>query len=252
MPVIQALDRALSILELFDEGTAELKITEISARTGLHKSTAHSLLKTMQRRGYIEQDAESGKYRLGLSLLDKGNLVLQRLDIRTAAKPHLAALSADTGQTTHLVVFDGAEGIYIDKVDGEKAAIRYSRIGRRVPLHSSAAGKALLAFLPRAEADALIASYRLFEQTPRTITDAALLAEELERVRRQGFAVDDQENEAGVRCAAVPIYGSGGALAGSMSLSTLVSVVDEREFAAYIERLMQVGVDVSRRLGYKG
>src|SRR5690606_37107740 len=111
------------------------------------KSTVHSLLKTLQLHRYIEQD-ENGLYRLGMRLLEKGQLLLSGFDIREVAAAPMQSLCSDTGQTVHLVVRDEAHGVYIDKVEGKKAAIRYSRIGRRVPLHSSAVGKVLAAFLP--------------------------------------------------------------------------------------------------------
>ncbi|WP_019534817.1 IclR family transcriptional regulator [Paenibacillus ginsengihumi] len=251
MPIIQSLDRALKILDLFDEYTTELKITEISARMELHKSTVHSLLRTLQLHGYIAQDEETGKYRLGLKLLEKGQLLLKRMDIRDVARKHLVSLSARTGQTVHLVILDGKEGVYIDKVEGEKAAIRYSRIGRRVPLHSSAVGKALLAFRRPEEIEAILKDYTFVVQTPATIRDKAALLAELERVRRQGYAVDAQENEPGVRCGAVPVRNHAGAVAAAISVSTMSSAVDDILFLEYIAQLQQEGEAVSRLLGYR-
>ncbi|NHN28274.1 IclR family transcriptional regulator [Paenibacillus agricola] len=251
MPIIQSLDRALNILDLFDEHTTELKITEISTRMDLHKSTVHSLLKTLQMHGYIDQDPENGKYRLGMRLLEKGQLLLQRLDIRTVARKHLAALTEQTGQTTHLVILDGKEGVYIDKVEGEKAAIRYSRIGRRVPLHSSAVGKALIAFRKQEEIEALLNNYRYVVQTASTIKDKEALLLELAQCREQGFAVDIQENEAGVRCAAAPIYDHNGQVCAAMSISTLITAVDDIQFQQYISMLQQETESISKLLGFR-
>jgi IclR family KDG regulon transcriptional repressor len=251
MPIIQSLDRALTILDLFDEYTTELKITEISQKMELHKSTVHSLLKTLQLHGYIDQDTETGKYRLGMRLLEKGQLLLQRLDIRTVARKHLSALTAQTGQTTHLVILDGKEGVYIDKVEGEKAAIRYSRIGRRVPLHSSAVGKALIAFRDKHEIEALLRSYKYTAQTASTIVNKEHLLAELSKVREQGYAVDAQENEPGVRCAAAPIYDHGGKVTASMSISTLLSAVDDELFQQYVTMLTKETDHISKLLGYR-
>ncbi len=146
MPIIQSLDRALNILDLFNETDRELRITEISNKLGLNKSTAHSLLKTLKMHDYIKQNDETGKYSLGLKLVERGNYALSTLDIRTVAKPYLTKLSAISGQTVHLVVLDGKTGVYIDKVEGTAATIVFSRIGKRVPIHSSAVGKVLVAF----------------------------------------------------------------------------------------------------------
>lgn len=251
MPIIQSLDRALNILDLFDEHTTELKITEISTRIGLHKSTVHSLLKTLQMHGYIDQDEESGKYRLGLKLLEKGQLLLQGMDIRATARKHLTSLSTQTGQTTHLVILDGREGVYIDKVEGDKAAIRYSRIGRRVPLHSSAVGKALMAFRRPEEVEELLKGYRYVQQTSSTIADKESFIAELTRVRLQGYAVDDQENEPGVRCAAAPIFNHAGDVTAAMSISTMLSVVDEEQFGECVRLLKHETAQISQLLGYR-
>ncbi|WP_276352227.1 IclR family transcriptional regulator [Cohnella caldifontis] len=250
MPIIQSLDRALTILDLFDENNRELKITEISARVGLHKSTVHSLLKTLQLHRYIEQD-ENGLYRLGMRLLEKGQLLLQGLDIREIASKPLQELSGETGQTVHLVIRDGAEGVYIDKVEGSKAAIRYSRIGRRVPLHSSAVGKVLAAFLPDSEWGKVLAGYEYSIHTPNTIATEEAFREELQAVRKAGQAFDREENEPGVRCAAAPVYDHNGHIAAAISISTMASAVDDRELAAFAERLRGTAERISAGLGYR-
>ena len=251
MPIIQALDRALRILDLFDEQNPELKLTEISARMGLHKSTVHALLRTLQIHGYIEQDEESGKYRLGLRLLEKGQLLLQNLDIRNVARPHLQALSDATGQTAHLLILDGREGVYIDKVEGAQAAIRYSRIGRRVPLHSSASGKVLAAFQPPNALERLLAGYTYVRHTPSTIDSEAKFRLELEEVRKAGCAFDREENEPGVMCIAAPIFGHDGGLLAAMSLSCMTARVDEAEAKRLAERVRKTAAEISARLGHR-
>ncbi|UKS28103.1 IclR family transcriptional regulator [Paenibacillus sp. HWE-109] len=251
MPIIQALDRALKILDLFDEHTTELKITEISARMELHKSTIHSLLKTLQLHGYINQDMETGRYKLGLKLLEKGQLMLQSLDIRTVARKHLAALSEQTGQTTHLVILDGKEGVYLDKVEGEKAAIRYSRIGRRISLHSSAVGKVLAAFRTKEEIDKLLRNYHFSKITDATITEIEAFLNELNQVREQGYSIDNQENEPGVRCAAAPIFEHNGSVVAAISISSLISTVDDLLFKQYIALLKKEAETISQTLGFR-
>lgn len=250
MPIIQSVERALMILELFDEQHEELRITEISAMMNLHKSTVHSLLKTLQLHGYIDQDEETGKYRLGLKLLERGQLILRQLDLRTAAARHLRQLSEETGQTVHLVILDGKEGIYIDKVEGKKAAIRYSRIGRRVPLHSSAVGKVLAAFRSDAEIAELLQNYEFVRQTPRTIQSAEAFLKELEAVRKRGYAVDDEENEPGVRCVAAPIFDHNGQTAAAMSISTMTAHVNDEELAELAAKLGETARQISGKLGY--
>ncbi|OUN01630.1 MAG: IclR family transcriptional regulator [Paenibacillaceae bacterium ZCTH02-B3] len=251
MPIIQALDRALRILDLFDEHTPELKITEISERMNLHKSTVHALLKTLRMHGYIDQDPHTGKYRLGLRLLEKGQLLLAGLDLRNAARPFLEELSEATGQTVHLLVLDGQEGVYIDKVEGAQAPIRYSRIGRRVPLHSSAGGKVLAAFQPPEVLERLLANYRFVKHTPNTIDSPERFRQELERVRREGCAYDREENEPGVWCVGAPIFGHDGKLAAATSLSFVTARVGEEERRRFANLIRGTAGAISARLGHR-
>jgi IclR family KDG regulon transcriptional repressor len=251
MPIIQALDRALQIVDLFDEHTTELKITEISVRMGLHKSTVHSLLKTLMLHGYIGQDADSGKYKLGLKLIEKGQLMMQTLDIRAVAKKNLTDLCMRTGQTTHLVIMSGKEGIYIDKVEGVKAVIRYSRLGGRVPLHCSAVGKVLAAFQSEEKQRKLLSDYTITIHTPNTIGDMTRFLEELAQVRKQGFAIDNQENEPGVRCVAAPIYDHSRQTVAAISLSTMTTSVNDDEFQLLSDQLIAESIAISKLLGFR-
>ena len=133
MPIIQSVERALTILDLFNEQATELKITDISKQMGLSKSTLHSLLKTLQLHGYIDQNPENDKYRLGMKLVERGHFVVGTMDIRQKAKSWLTDLSQRTGQTTHLGILDGHEGVYIEKIEGRLAAIARSeerRVGK--------------------------------------------------------------------------------------------------------------------------
>jgi IclR family KDG regulon transcriptional repressor len=250
MPIIQAVERALKILDLFDEHETELKITDISERMQLHKSTVHSLLKTLQVHGYIDQNPENGKYRLGMKLFERGNFVIHGLDIRKIAKRYLVDLSLKTGQTTHLVILDDKEGVYIDKVEGPMATILYSRIGRRIPVHCSAVGKALVAFKSEDELRKLLDGYRYIVHTANTITNEPDFLKELEKVRKAGYAVDNQENEPGVRCIAVPIRNHKGHVVAAVSISTLISRVDDQELQQFLELLKQAADEMSHQMGY--
>ncbi|WP_134701302.1 IclR family transcriptional regulator [Ammoniphilus sp. YIM 78166] len=250
MPIIQAVERALKILDLFDEHEQELKITDISERMGLHKSTVHSLLKTLQVQGYIDQNPENGKYKLGMKLIERGNFVLQGLDIRHIAKKYLVDLSSKTGQTTHLVLLDGKEGVYIDKVEGPQAVILYSRIGRRIPVHCSAVGKALVAFSNQDEIHRILTNYDYVTQTDRTISSEEEFLEELSLVREAGHAMDTEENEPGVRCVAVPIFDYRGQAIAAISMSTLISRVHDEMLKEFIHMLKKAANDISVEMGY--
>ncbi|MFJ7678651.1 IclR family transcriptional regulator [Peribacillus sp. NPDC097198] len=249
MPVIQSVDRALRILDLFDEHTTELKITDISNQMGLHKSTIHSLLKTLLNHGYISQNPENGKYGLGMKLFERGNYVIQSLDVRDLSKKYLMDLSAKTGQTTHLVILDGKEGVYIDKVEGPMAVILYSKIGKRIPLHCSAVGKALIAFKDPEEIKKILHEYVYLKQTELTITEESKFMRELQQVRSQGYAIDNQENEPGVRCIAAPIRNHENKVIAAISLSTLVGRINDSQLDIFIEQLKQAALELSEQMG---
>jgi IclR family KDG regulon transcriptional repressor len=250
MPIIQAVDRALRILDLFDEQVTELKITDISERMALHKSTVHSLLKTLQSHGYIDQNPENGQYRLGMKLFERGNYVIHGLDIRGIAKKYLMELSMKTGQTTHLVILDGKEGVYIEKVEGPLAVVLYSRIGRRIPLHCSAVGKALMAFTREDEKQNILKGYHYQKQTELTLCNEEAFLRELVKVKQEGYAIDNEENEPGVRCIAVPILDHKGHSIAAISMSTLLNRVDDKELKGFVEMLKRAGNDISVQMGY--
>ncbi len=250
MPLIQAVERALNILDLFNEQKVELNLADISQQTGLHKSTLHSLLKTLQAQGYIEQTEANAPYRLGVKLLERGYLVQRSRDFITVARPYLEELSERTGQTVHLGVLDGKSGVYVDKVEGTRSIIVYSRIGRRMPIHTTAIGKVLLAFQSAAVIGRTLDGYDFASSTENTITQRAEYEAALAKVRSDGFAVDEQENVRGCRCAAVPIWGHDRKLVAAISISTVVENVSMDEFKSFIEQLKAIGARVSHELGY--
>jgi IclR family transcriptional regulator, KDG regulon repressor len=250
MPIIQSVDRALRILDLFDEYETELKITDISERMQLHKSTVHSLLKTLQNQHYIEQNLENGKYRLGMKLFERGNLVIRSLDIRTIAKRHLIDLSVKTGNTVHLVILDGKEGIYIDKVEGSSATVLYSRIGRRIPVHCSAVGKALVGYKSKEEMKDILKGYKYKQQTVNTITNEKDFLAELEKVKKNGYALDSEENEPGITCIAVPIWDHSGSVVAAMSMSQPTARLHAIEQERSIQMLKKAAMEISESMGF--
>lgn len=249
MPIIQSVQRALQILDLFDEDNREIKITDISARLGLHKSTLHSLLKTLQEQGYIEQNSENGRYRLGMKLVERGMFVINSIDLRKRANPFLVALSRQTGQTAHLGILEGVSGVYIDKVEGSEALITYSRIGRHLPIHCTAIGKTLLAYQQRDKVLSLLADYEFTPFTAKTITNISDFEKEMNRVRDQGYAIDDEEHSKGVRCVAVPVFDFNKEITAAVSISTLTSVTSREEFKTYVEAVLKAGTDISSAFG---
>lgn len=250
MPLIQAVERSCQIIDLFDEFTTHLKITDISRELNLHKSTIHSLLQTLQKYGYIEQEEETSKYRLGIKLFERGNLVVYNLDIRSVAKEYLVQLSKETGYTLHLAILEGKEGVYIDKIKGASATVLYSRVGQRISIHSSGVGKTLVAFRTEEEQEEIFDSYAFNEKTPNTITDKPMFFDELKKIKCQGYAVDNEENEPGICCIAVPIWNYTNEVVASISISMPTPQLNKKEMNTLIPKLKIVGNKVSKQMGY--
>ncbi|MBO1511179.1 IclR family transcriptional regulator [Metabacillus bambusae] len=250
MPIIQSVDRALRILELFDDRENELSITEISKRMNLHKSTIHSLLKTLQSHRYIKQNEENGKYSLGLKLFERGNYVIENMDLRTNARKYLESLAFQTKNTVHLVILDGQEGVYIDKVEGHGVTVLYSKVGRRVPIHTSAVGKALVAFKNDREIENILTNYEYTKRTDKTIMNNEEFLSELQSVRHNGFAIDNEENEPGIFCLAVPIMDHTNKVIAAISMSLSSAKAKDEIINEYKTLLKETGEQISVSLGY--
>ncbi|MEV4235640.1 MULTISPECIES: IclR family transcriptional regulator [unclassified Nocardia] len=215
-PPVSMIERMTLILDAFDGSTPTLTLLGLAERTGLPRSTVHRILDQMIRLRWLAH--APGGYRLGLRPLELGGLAADHHEIRDAVSPLLHELCQRTGMVGHLGVLDGREVLYLDKAGGRYTASIPTRLGGRMPAHSTALGKALLASL---EPSIIETSYRdrLPQLTPRTICDRAELHRELTRIRhRQGIAVDNEESVTGICCVAVPIRGRGAAV-GALSLS---------------------------------
>ncbi len=158
---IQSVERAAEILELFMETYPELSIKEISDHLGLSKSTVHGIMKTLEHRGYLQQNPENQKYRLGIKLFELGNFVGKHLDIGNIARPIIRKLVEELNETVHLTIFERDEVIYIEKLEGPRALTIYSHIGKRAPIHCTGVGKAILAYLSEDEVERLLAKENL-------------------------------------------------------------------------------------------
>jgi DNA-binding IclR family transcriptional regulator len=203
-----SLRRALTIIDFVAEFTGESggpRLAEISAGVGLNKTTILRLLAPLLEDGLITYKANSGRYRLGPRTAYLGSVYLERLDLRDIARETLVALVEESGETAHLVVLEGLEVVYVDKVESASQVRMYSRVGSRLPAFCTSVGKAFLAHLP----DSMIprvAENGMPRRTPNTITTEEGLRAELETIREQGFAVDDVENELGIRCVGAPVF----------------------------------------------
>jgi IclR family transcriptional regulator, acetate operon repressor len=202
---IRAVERVCDLLNLIGSAAEGVSAVDAAAAVGLPRSSAFRYLVTLEQRRYVERDAETGNYRLGTAILPLQVREVDRLIQR--ARPHLEQLRDDLGETANLARLDGTRVIYLDILESPQAMRLAARPGERDHLHSTALGKAVAAGLDEGEVRRIIDAEGLPRFTDRTITDAERLLQELRRVRRRGYAIDDGENEPGARCVAVTLPG---------------------------------------------
>lgn len=248
---VQSLERALDILEALASFSDGVGIVELSGRVSLHVSTVHRLLSTLERRGYARQNPQSHRYALGNRVLQLGRAVNDQSDLRSEARPFLQRLTEQSGETANLVIVQHDEVMYIDQVQSPRLVRMFAEIGRRVPLHSTGGGKAILASLAAPERCGLLAARPLVALTPRTITSVERLERALEEVRHKGYAVDDEEQEEGVRCVAAVVRDHSGKPIGAMSLSGPTTRMTAERIETLGKLVAKTCVELSQALGYE-
>lgn len=223
-------------------------LTELSSALGLNKSTLLRLLAPLCEARLVERDAETGRYRLGWRTAQLGQAYLERLDLRGIAHDVLHDLMVRTGETAHLVIADLPDVVYVDKVDTPQPVRMYSRIGVRQPAYCTAVGKALLAHADEAAVRGVIDD-GMPPRTPNTCTTAAALYAELAAVRDRGYAVDEIENEADIRCVGAPIFDHAGAASCAVSVSGPATRVTRDRVPELGHHVLTAATEISRRLG---
>ena len=247
-PTIQVLERTFALLDLLASHQEPLSLKLISATTGLHPSTAHRILNDLTIGRYVDRP-EVGNYRLGMRLLELGNLVKARLDVRDAALVPMRELHRITHQPVNLSMRQGDEIIYIERAYSERSGMQVVRaIGGRAPLHLTSVGKLFLAQDDSQRVRAYATRTGLAGHTRNSITNIGVLERELARVRREGTARDDEELELGVRCMAAGIVDDQGKLIAGLSISAPADRLDE----AWLERLKATAAQISASLGHHG
>jgi len=249
---IQVAEKLFQVIELLAEN-GPMGIIELSSSLGFHKSTVHRLVSSLQYMGYIRQDGESLKYSLSLKFLEIGSKILEQTNMASLIHPDLRQLSDRTGETVHLVRREGTEAVYIDKVESSVSSIRMvSRVGSRIPLYCSGVGKALLAELPDSEIEEIWNTSRIRSLTPKTITKFDLLMERIREIRKNGYALDDEENEEGVRCIAVSLYDYHKEPVYALSISAPVSRMGDERIQELKAAVLKFKDETARKLGLTG
>ncbi len=249
--------KAMDILDCLGETGVPLSVSEISRKLGISRSTVYRLLTTLATGGYVGQDPtnpESNitKYRLGFKIPELASSLLGSIQLRQQALPFLQELKDIANETVHLVVMDRGEVTYIDKVECSQAVRMHSAIGRRGFSHCTAVGKAMLAFMSKDEVEDIVEKHGLFARTPNTITDKEALLRELERVQLQGYAVDNIENEEGIRCVGAPIFDHQGKPVAALSVSGPAFRMTMERVIELTGAVTSTASMISRQLGYLG
>ncbi len=250
--VVQAVDRALDILESFGYSKEELGVTELSKKLKLPKNNVFRLLATLECRGYIEQDRRSGNYRLGLKTFEVGNVFLHHLGLRRQARPVLEDLVARCNETAYLAVTDGPEVVYILMEETSHTVRVVPRMGQRLPAHRTAAGKVQLAYETQDRLSEILRERPLHPGASCTPADLRAFHAHLREVAKQGYALDDEEMDPGVRCLAVPVRDYSRRVVAAVGLLGPASRFStERMESELLPLVMEAGTGLSQRLGHE-
>jgi DNA-binding IclR family transcriptional regulator len=247
-----AVERALNILEAAAQHREGLTNSEISRKLAIPKSSASYILRTLEKRGYLRRDQETGRYRLGLKILSLGGDAQANLDIADVALPFIRMLVEKIHLTVHLAVLDQGEAVYIEKVEAPGFFKVNTWVGRRMFLHSTSVGKCLLAWLPKLEVETLVKQQGLKKRTPKTITTMSKLLADLEIVKQAGYAVDDEENSLGARCLGAPIFDAMGNVTAALGASGTLTQMDEENIPKIIEALRETSRRIARQMQRSG
>lgn len=249
--IIQAVSHALDLLEQFHDDVDELGVTELSKRLKLHKNNVFRLLATLESRGYIEQNKATENYRLGLKALELGQTFIKQMGLLRQAKPILEQMVGESNETSYVAIYKENHIVYLDVVETNLTVRVVSRVGSRLPAYCTASGKVHMAFMTEEELDELITKMDFVQHTPTTISNPDALRTELEKVREQGYAMDDEEMDLGVRCIAAPIRDYTRRIVGAISVSgPTMRVSNERIESELVPLVLQASQELSTRLGY--
>lgn len=247
---LSSVANALRLLKAFSDDEFEIGVSDLARRLGIAKSTAHRLAATLVAERFLERNAADGKYRPGLLLFELGSLVRRKMDVSAEARPLLKALAEKTGETVHLAVLDEHSVLYVNRIESRRAIRMGFGLGVRAPLHCTAPGKALLAFQPAEFIEETIAR-GLPRRTPATITGPQAFRQELAAVRARGYAIEDEEIEAGLRSIATVVRNDGGGVIAAIGIAGPAHRMTRRLLVSYARDLLAATEAVSRRLGYQ-
>lgn len=239
----QSLDRALMLLAELGDGPKRLG--PLAEKFEIHKSTALRLLQTLEKHGFVQRRGDPPEFVLGLRLVELSQTLLEKLDLRQVARAQLTRLGAETGETIHLAIRDGAQVVYLDKVESIHPVRMYSRVGARADAYCTGVGKILLAYTD----PAVWPEMDMQRFTENTITSREEMLQAAKEIRQDGWGWDEREHEDTIRCIAAPIFGPEGAVAAAVSISVPTSRLSAQELAQHVPLLLDATSQITRALG---
>jgi DNA-binding IclR family transcriptional regulator len=246
---VGVLTKVLAIFELLDRYPDGMQLKSISAQTGLNKSTAYRFLAHLEQAGYLVRDL-TGAYLIGPRLVRLGSNSTYQATIRKVSRPAMETLWCKTDETVNLGTLDRGEVLYLEVIESPHSFRLSSQAGMRRPLNITALGKAILAWLPIATRDELLAACKVNKRTPHSIVNSAEMLAELGRFQRRGYAIDNEEVEPGACCVAAPIFDSSGQIAASLSVSGPVTRMNRARISDIAIDLKAAADEISAGLGY--
>lgn len=251
--VNKSASRAIDVLELLAKNQKPMTLTEIGRSLDLPKSSCFDIVYTLVERGVVEVDNEQLKtFRLGIKLFQLGAAVLEQTDLHSAARPLLARLAKETGETVYLAIEDKGEIVYLDKVESSEPIRSTLTVGSRNLMHVTGLGKALLATYKTEKVKKITGEKALPVRTPYSLKDYTALDEDLKAIRKRGYAIDDREGMEFLRCVAAPVRDYSGRAVAAVSIAALDSRLPFEKVPAYAAMVTDTALEISRRLGYSG
>jgi DNA-binding IclR family transcriptional regulator len=248
---VPSLEKALCMIETLAEQDKPMGVSDLCKLMDIPKTSAFFILNTLESHAYISK-TEDGKYKLGTKFLTLGATILNKLDIRHFAIPFMQKLMEDCKFTVHLAVLDQGEALFIEKLENQGFVKFSTYIGQRQPLHVSGVGKALAGFISESLLDEILVTKGLPRKTENTITTIREFKAALGTIRKQGFAVEDEEGEIGVRCIGAPIFDARSRLKASISVTALRAELTIHEIPVIGNKVKQTALEISRSIGYSG
>jgi DNA-binding IclR family transcriptional regulator len=249
-PSVPSAERTLAILESLSVAKTGLTLPELSRRLGLPKSSTHCLLLTLERHGYLIRNQRTHRYMFGLKLFSLANLALNGIKLREQAAPFLHALMQRCGATVHMAILEHDEAVIVEKVEPPGGTRLATWVGKRLDLHCSGVGKALIAYLPEAKLLSLAGDHKLPRYNENTVTSIRRLKQEIEETRRRGYSIEDEEREIGRRCVGAPVFAAPGEPIAAISVSGTAAEIPTEAIAQLGGLVIETASQIAETLGF--